>query len=418
MSTTSFMIRNVTLLDGTGRAPVADQAVVVDGRRIAWVGPTGQAPAVADQTVVDGTGHTLLPGLINCHVHLCNDGAADLFAQVREDSIPIATLRGARWALLTLESGVTTVRDCGAASGIAIELAKAIEQGFIPGPRMKVAGRVITMTGGHGHFIGREADGPDAIRRATRTEIKEGAHFIKVMATCVVLTPGVTPTQTALLPEELDVVAQEAHNAGRRVATHAIGNAGIKNALRAGIDSIEHGFYLDDEALDLAVAKGAFLVPTLLAISQITANGVAGGIPDWVVRKAEQEAGKQRESYKAAVDSGMKIAAGTDAGTPFNRHEDLALEMGLMVEYGLSPMQAILAATRNAAENLDVLDSVGTVELGKLADLILVAGDPTQDIGAMRQVAFVAKEGVVYRNDVTAGGDPAYGGGVAIGGVR
>lgn len=418
MSTTSFMIRNVTLLDGTGRASVADQAVVVDGRRIAWVGPADQAPAVADQAIVDGTGHTLLPGLINCHVHLCNDGAPDLFAQVLEDSVPIATLRGARGALLTLESGVTTVRDCGAASGIAIELAKAIEQGFIPGPRVKAAGRVITMTGGHGHFIGREADGPDAIRRATRAEIKEGAHFIKVMSTGGVLTPGVTPTQTALLPEELDVVAQEAHNAGRRVATHAIGNAGIKNALRAGIDSIEHGFYLDDEALDLAVAKGAFLVPTLLAISQITANGIAGGIPDWVVGKAAHEAGKQRESFKAAVDSGMKIAAGTDAGTPFNRHEDIALEMGLMVEYGLSPMQAILAATRNAAENLDVLDSVGTVEVGKLADLILVAGDPTQDIGAMRQVAFVAREGVVYRNDVTAGGDPAYGGGAAIRGAH
>lgn len=417
MSTTSFMVRNVTLLDGTGRAPVADQSVVVEGRRIAWVGPTDQAPAVADHAVVDGTGHTLLPGLINCHVHLCNDGAADLFAQVMQDSIPIATLRGAHGALLTLESGVTTVRDCGAANGIVIELAKAIDRGFIPGPRVQAAGRVITMTGGHGHFIGREADGRDGVRTATRAEIKEGAHFIKVMSTGGVLTPGVSPTQTALLPEELEVVAQEAHNSGRRVATHAIGNAGIKNALRAGIDSIEHGFYLDDESLDLAVSNGAFLVPTLLAVSQITANGIAGGIPDWVVSKAEQEAAKQRESFKAAVDSGMKIAAGTDAGTPFNRHEDMALEMGLMVEYGLSPMQAILAATRNAAENLDVLDSVGTVEVGKLADLILVAGDPIQDIGAMAQVTFVAKDGVVYRDDATAGHDPAYGRGVPVAGV-
>lgn len=414
MTTTSYMIRNVTLLDGTGRRPpVPDQAVVVERRRIAWIGPSDHAPTVTDPMVVDGEGHTLLPGLINCHVHLCNDGPADVVSQVREDSVPIATLRGARGALLTLESGVTTVRDCGAASGIAIELAKAIEDGLIAGPRIKAAGRVITMTGGHGHFIGREADGRDAVRRATRAEIKDGAHFIKVMATGGVLTPGVTTTQTALLPEELEVVAQEAHNSGRRVATHAIGNAGIKNALRAGIDSIEHGFYLDDEALDLAVAQGAFLVPTLLSITQITANGVAGGIPDWLVLKAEQEADRQRESFKAAVDSGMKIAAGTDAGTPFNRHEDLALEMGLMVEYGLSPTQAILAATRDAAENLDVLDSVGTVEVGKLADLILVPGDPTQDIAAMRQVAFVAKDGVVYRNDVTAGGDPAHGRGVA-----
>lgn len=417
MTDTSFMIRNVTIVDGTGRAPAADWAVVVEGRHIVWVGPTDQAPTVADQAIVDGLGHTLLPGLINCHVHLCNDGAADLFAQVRQDSVPIASLRGARGALLTLQSGVTTVRDCGAANGVAIELAKAIEEGLIPGPRIKAAGHVITMTGGHGHFIGREADGRDAVRRAARAEIKAGAHFIKVMSTGGVLTPGVTPTQTALLPEELEVVAQEAHNAGRRVATHAIGNAGIKNALRAGIDSIEHGFYLDDEALDLAVAQGAFLVPTLLAISRITTNGIAGGIPDWVVRKAEQEAGRQRESFKAAVDSGMKIAAGTDAGTPFNRHEDLALEMGLMVDYGLSPMQAILAATRSAAENLDVLHSVGTIEVGKLADLILVTGDPTVDIGAMRQVTFVAKDGVVHRNDVNRDGSPAHQRGVALGGA-
>lgn len=416
MGRTAFMVRNVMLLDGTGRAPVADQAVVVDGQRFAWIGPTDQAPTFAGEVIVDGTGHTLLPGLINCHVHLCNDGAPDLFTQVREDSIPIATLRGARGALLTLESGVTTVRDCGAANGVAIELAKAIDRGLITGPRVKAAGRVITMTGGHGHFIGREADGPDAVRAATRAEIKQGAHFIKVISTGGVLTPGVTPTQTALLPEELDVVAQEAHNSGRRVATHAIGNAGIKNSLRAGIDSIEHGFYLDDEALDLAVAKGAFLVPTLLAISQITGNGIAGGIPDWVADKAEREAAKQRESFKAAVDSGMKIAAGTDAGTPFNRHEDLALEMALMVQYGLSPMQAILAATRNAAENLDMLDSVGTVEVGKLADLILVAGEPTKDIAALRRVTFVAKDGIVYRNDLTAIDDSVNGRNAAVGG--
>lgn len=400
MRRTFFMIRNVTLLDGTGQEPVSDQTVVVEGQRIAWVGPTEHAPAVAEEAIVDGSGHTLMPGLINCHVHLCSDGAPDLMAQVLADTVPLATLRGARAALLSLQSGVTTVRDCGAASGIAIELAKAIELGQIPGPRVKAAGRVITMTGGHGHFMGREADGRDAVRTATRAEIKGGAHFIKVMSTGGVLTPGVAPTQTALLPEELDVVAQEAHNAGRRVATHAIGNAGIKNALRAGIDSIEHGFYLDDEALDLAVAKGAFLVPTLLAIRQIIQNGVEGGIPTWVVEKAEKEAQQQRESFKAAVKSGMKIAAGTDAGTPFNRHDDMAMEMALMVDYGLSPMQAILAATRNAAENLDVLHSVGTIEVGKLADLILIAGQPTENIDAMRRVAFVTKGGAIHRNDL------------------
>lgn len=399
---TGFLVRDVTVIPCTGADPLPEYAVAVEGRRIAWMGPTSQAPGFSEDRVVEGGGCTLLPGLINCHVHLCNDGSADLFAQVRDDSVPFATLRGARGARLTLESGVTTVRDCGAADGIALELAKATEQGFIPGPRIKAAGRVITMTGGHGHFIGREADGPDAVRRATRAEIKEGAHFIKAMATGGVLTPGVSPAQTALLPEELAVVAQEAHNAGRRVATHAIGNAGIKNALRAGIDSIEHGFYLDDEALELAVATGAFLVPTFLAIRRIVENSAGCGIPDWVVRKAEGEADRQRESFKAAVDSGMRIAAGTDAGTPFNRHTDMAAELALMVEYGLSPTQAITAATRHAAENVDSLDSVGTVEVGKLADLILIDGDPLRDIEAMAHVVFVTKDGVVHRDDLPA----------------
>ena len=273
---------------------------------------------------------------------------------------------------------------------------------MIAGPKIKAAGRVITMTGGHGYFIGREADGVDGVRKATRAEIKAGAHFIKAMATGGVLTPGVDPTQTAFQIEELEAVAQEAHKAGRRTACHAIGNAGIKNALRAGIDSIEHGFYLDDEAIELFLKNGAFLVPTLIAVEQIVKNGEARGIPDWVVRKAAAEGEHHQASFKAAVKSGMKIAAGTDAGTPFNPHGDLNLELALMVEYGLDPMQALVAATRNAAENLAILDSVGTIEVGKIADLMMVRGDPLQDITAMQQVVFVAKHGRVYRDDLSA----------------
>lgn len=406
MTLTSFLLRDVTIVDGTGAAPVPGQALVVEGRRIAWQGPSESAPSTSSEAVVEGGGRTVLPGLINCHVHLCHDGAPDLFAQVMSDSIPVATLRAARSARETLQSGVTTVRDCGAADEIVIELAKAVERGMVPGPRIQAAGRVITMTGGHGHFIGREADGADAVRRAVRMEIKAGAGVIKVMATGGVLTPGVSPTQTALLPEELAVVAQEAHNAGRRVCTHAIGGTGILNALRAGIDSIEHGFYLDDETLDLAVSQGAFLVPTMLAVDRIVRNGLARGIPAWVVDKAEREAQKQRESFAAAVSSGMKVAAGTDAGTPFNDHTDLALELALMVEHGLAPMQALVAATQHAAENLGLLHEIGTLEVGKLADLVVVDGDPSTDITATGRVALVVKDGVVCRDEL-AGTGPA-----------
>lgn len=404
MTTTSFLLRNVTVVDGTGSPPVPGQAVVVEGRRIAWIGPEGSAPSTAPENVVDGGGRTVLPGLVNCHVHLTADGAPDLFAQAAGDTVPLATLRAARSAVQTLQSGVTTVRDCGAADDVVVELAKAIDRGLVPGPRVQAAGRVITMTGGHGHFIGREADGPDEVRKATRAEIKAGAAVIKVMATGGVLTPGVKPTQTALLPEELAVVAQEAHNSGRRVTTHAIGRSGIHNALVSGIDSIEHGFYLDDELLDIAVAQGTFLVPTILAVDGIVRNGQAAGIPGWVVEKAEQEAAKQRESFAAAVSSGMRIAAGTDAGTPFNRHGDLALELALMVEHGLSPMQTLVAATRAAAENLGMAHDIGTLEVGKLADLVLVDGDPLADITATGRVVLVVKDGVVHRDELTGTG--------------
>jgi imidazolonepropionase-like amidohydrolase len=220
------------------------------------------------------------------------------------------------------------------------------------------------------------------------------------MATGGVLTPGVTPTQTALQPDELAEIAREAHNAGRRTACHAIGNEGIKNAIRAGIDSIEHGFYLDDEALELAVNRGTFLVPTLIAVNQIVDHRGIGGTPDWVVDKAESESGHHRESFAAAVRSGMNIAAGTDAGTPFNPHTELPAELQLMVDYGMRPMDAIVAATRNAARNLDLDHDLGTVKVGKLADLIIVEGDPSADIKVIKQVRFVMKEGKVYRSDV------------------
>lgn len=402
----STVIRNVTLLDGTGATPVPGQALIVEGRRISWIGPEAQLPEGSAGRAVDGQGGTIMPGMINCHVHLTNDGSPDLFGQVERDSVTVSALRGYLNLQATLESGVTSVRDCGAANGIALDLARAVDDGLVQGPRIRAAGRVITMTGGHGHFIGREADGPDGVRQATRAEIKAGAHFIKAMATGGVLTPGVVPTQTALQLDELEQVAREAHNAGRRAACHAIGNEGIKNAIRAGIDSIEHGFYLDDEALELALDRGTVLVPTLIAVNQIVNNGKTGAMPDWVVEKAESESGHHRESFAAAVRSGMKVAAGTDAGTPFNPHTYLAQELALMVDYGMRPMDAIVAATRNAAENLGLAPDVGTLEVGRLADIVVVDGDPSSDITAAGRVRFVMKDGTVARDDL---GVPAAG---------
>jgi imidazolonepropionase-like amidohydrolase len=399
----TLLITNARLVDGTGAPARPDWAVLVGAQRtIEWIGPAASAPSVAAGSILDAGGDTVLPGLINSHVHLCSDAGPDFARQIERDSIPLSTLKAARMAEQTLACGVTSVRDCGAASGVVVELARAVDAGLVTGPRIVAAGRVITMTGGHGHYIGREADGVDAVRRATRTEIKNGADFVKLMATGGVLTAGVSTAQTALLQEELSAAVQEAHNSGRRTTAHAIGAAGIKNALRAGVDSIEHGLHLDDEGLQLALDHGAFLVPTLTAISSLVEAGPDGGLDPWVFEKATQESERSRASFVAAVRSGLKIAAGTDAGTPFNPHTGLVRELELMVRYGLTPGEVVVAATRNAAVNLDIAHRTGTVEVGRCADLLLVEGDPTADISVLSRVRLVVKDGTVVHRPVAA----------------
>lgn len=399
-----MLIRNGRVFDGVdGSLSEPGRSVSVEGDRIAWIGPDADAPH--DDVVIDAGGRALLPGLIDGHVHLAHDGIGDLATQAREDTHTIASLRAARNARLTLHSGVTTVKDLGAVDNIVIDLNHAIEQGIVPGPRIVAAGRVITMTGGHGHFIGVEADGVDAVRSATRGQLKLGAGTIKAMATGGVLTVEVKPTQSALLRAELEAIVEEAHHAGRRVSTHAIGREGIENSILAGVDTIEHGFYLDEELFALAIEHGTFLVPTLSAVSGIVNGGAHGECaPEWILRKAEVEFDRSREMFRNAVESGMRIAAGTDAGTPFNPHDQLVNEMIEMVRIGLSTSRTLLSATRDGAENTGMSESIGTLEPGKYADLIMVDGNPLERIEALRDLVFVMKGGTVYRDEFGAYG--------------
>ncbi|SMQ57673.1 Imidazolonepropionase [Agreia sp. VKM Ac-1783] len=394
-----WLVRNGRIFDGNdGRTTDAGRSILVDHGVIGWIGPDAEAPPV--DIVIDAAAGTIMPGLINSHVHLANDGAADLGAQVRSDSTATAAYRAAANALITLNAGITTVKDCGAADNVVIDLGRAIDTGIVPGPRVVAAGRVITMTGGHCYFMGVEADGVDAVRTAVRGQLKEGASFIKAMATGGVLTSEVKPTQTALLREELAVIVQEAHNAGRRVSTHAIGREGIENAILAGVDTIEHGFHLDAALFDLALDRGTYLVPTLAAIGNIVAEGANGTIPSWIVDKARAEEDRSISMFRAAVEAGVNIAAGTDAGTPFNPHDGLVDEIIAMVRIGLTPARALLSATRDGAVNAGLHATTGTLEVGKAADLIIVDGDPLEDITALRAIRFVAKAGTVYRNDL------------------
>ncbi|GAA2577288.1 amidohydrolase family protein [Dactylosporangium fulvum] len=371
-------------VDGT----VREATVTIHDGLISAVGPA--APPGA--TILDGTGMTLLPGLIDCHTHLCATATTDIIAQMTGDSPTRAAIHAVRNARSHLDAGVTTVRDCGALGGIAIEVSRAVDDGLVEGARVQAAGLVITMTGGHGYFLGREVDGVDEVRKATRLAVKEGAGFIKVMSTGGLLTPGVTAGRTAYAPEELKVLVGEAHNAGLRVATHAIGTEGIKNALRAGVDSVEHGFYLDDEAIELLLARDdVYLVPTLAGVECALASG--DRLAPWLRAKSEAVVADREASFRRAHAAGVRFAAGTDAGTPFNQHGGLAEEITLMARIGLSPAEALIAATRHAAANLGLADRIGTIEVGKVADLVLVEGDPLADLSALRRVRQVIQGG-------------------------
>jgi len=246
------------------------------------------------------------------------------------------------------------------------------------------------MTGGHGWFIGRQADGPDEVRKAVREQLRAGADCIKFTATGGVMTPGVDPRSASLTEEELRAGVEEAHKAFRRAAAHAQGTAGIRNAVRAGIDSIEHGIFMDDEVLEEMRVRGTFLVPTLAAPENIIKYGEAAGIPRYAVEKSESVREVHRESFRAAMRAGVRIAMGTDAGTPFNRHGENAEEIALMVACGMTPLDAITAATGAAAELLDLAHETGTIEQGKQADLLIVEGDPLEDIRTLCRTEAIA----------------------------
>jgi imidazolonepropionase-like amidohydrolase len=380
----------VTLFDG--RKVRTRAGILTSDGAVEWVGAHARAPRAARAALeVDGTGKTLTPGLIDCHVHLCWDGSPDFAAESREMTEARAALKAARNARRNLERGVTTVRDLGAMSHAVIDLARAIEEGMVAGPRVVAAGRPLTITGGHGHSIfAREVDGADALRKAVREEIRAGALVIKLIATGGVLTPGIGADFTAFTPEELDAAVDEARKWGRPVAAHAIGAGGIAGSVLAGVDSIEHGSQIAVEVSRMMKANGTFHVPTISAVRGILEH--ADEVPGYAAEKASAIAGQARDSFRRTVRAGVRIALGTDAGTPFNPHGNGPLEVVRMVEWGLTPLRALRAATADAADLLR-MGAVGRVEPGRFADLVLYDADPLDAIEAVLKPALVMKAG-------------------------
>jgi len=351
--------------------------------------------------VYDVAGATVMPGMIDCHVHLLFQPAALQERLLTPPSLQL--FQGARNAVETLDAGVTTVRDAG---GTPQGFKMAVERGLIPGPRMRIAVSMLSQSGGHGdatmpsgvrarvpwgpEFPENICDGPDEVRRAARAMLRAGADFIKLCSTGGVLSPTDEPGHTQFSPDEIAVAVEEARAAGKTVMSHAQATQGIKNAVRAGVESIEHGVFLDDEAIAEMVRRGTFLVPTLVAPVWVVRNAERnpGSILPQSLRKSREVMEDHRVSFARAAAVGVRIAMGTDSGVGPHGHN--AEELELMVAGGMTPMQAIVATTKTAAQCVHMAADVGTLEPGKLADLLVVDGDPLADIRILQDRARLA----------------------------
>ena len=410
---TQSLIFNGTLIDGRGGPPIADGAVLVEEGRIVAAGARASVTARPDATAIDARGGWILPGLIDTHVHVMLEGLN--IPRMLTTPFSYNFYKALSHMRRTIDAGITTVRDAG---GADLGLKQAQADGLIVGPRMQISVTALSITGGHGDgwmpsgfsldlfppypgMPDNKCDGVEEVRRKVREVLRAGAEVIKVCSTGGVLSPTDHPEFTQFTEEELRVMVQEgAYRRGIKVMAHAQSAEGIKNAVRAGIHSIEHGIYLDDEAIDLMLAHGTFLVPTLLApLSVLEQAETTGNMPEYGVRKARETIEIHSESIAKAHQAGVAIAMGTDAGVM--PHGTNLRELGLMVNVGLSPMEAIVATTKVAAECLGWQDRIGTLERGKLADVVVAATDPLADVRALEKtenIVLVMQEGKVVKD--------------------
>jgi imidazolonepropionase-like amidohydrolase len=404
------------LFDATSEAVRDNMVVVIEGERITRVGTAAEISIPSGAEVVDLSGAWVLPGLIDCHTHLSY--RADQYDPIFE--VKLTPFDLGFYAVVnanrTLQAGFTSVRDVSSPPFLAVDLRRTIDEGFIPGPRVVASGPGISSTGGHGDMNGFApavsnemypaehdfaiVDGADQMRHVVRAQIKYGVDVIKIMATGGVLSQGDKPGAEQLTPEEMKAAVEEAHRAGRKVAAHAHGTEGIKDAVRAGVDSIEHGSLIDAEGIELMKAHGTYLVADIYNDDYILGKAIEFGLPKENVEKEKMVGRLQRENFAKAVAAGVKIAFGTDAGV--YPHGDNAKQFHYMVKFGMTPAGAIRAATSSAAALIDRATDVGTLEAGKYADLIAVTASPLDRVEVLEHVAFVMKGGKVYKDEVGA----------------
>lgn len=400
-------VRAGVLIDGTGAAPLKNAVILLQGERIVSVGAGLAIPAGAE--VIDLSSKTVLPGFIDCHTHLTSQNGS-------ERTIDRASATGADYSLVgainakrMLMAGFTTVRDLGSTGFADIAVKHAIERGDFPGPRMFVSLFIISATGGHGDPTDGDnafmevtspngvANGADELRAKVRWLVKYGADQIKFSATGGGLSKNDNPQSQTYSDEEMKALIDEAHRLKHKVATHAHGTDGIKAAVRAGVDSVEHGIYLDEEACRLMVEHGTYFVPTLWIVDEYFDRYKIWNIPPYAHAKISAFIPIAKKSVDMAIRMHVKIALGTDAGV--GEHALAAKEFASYVQHGLSPMESIKAGTSNAAKLIGHYEDFGSVEAGKYADLVAVDGDPLQDIKTLQSVKFVMKQGAVYKKE-------------------
>lgn len=401
-----IVYKDVDLINGCDNRVEKNTNVVVEGNKISYVGSDIGIPE--DARVIEAKGQTLMPGLIDCHVHLDLGAEMDFPGQMLEEPAAMCIVRATERLGRYLPAGFTTIRVNGGLEHMATSLRDAVKNKIIKGPRIVAAGKYLSITGGHGQFFKTwvsvedslvdMVDGPEEIRKAIRTQIANGVDVIKFFNTGGVMDSASNPNGQEYTDEELSTIVSEAKKGGKRTSTHAHGVMGIKSAIKAGVDSIEHASMLDDECIEMLKESDSFIVPTLSPLHWIIAKGNDGGLPDYVMNKAKDLSEVAKNSFRMAYESKVNVAMGTDSGTPFNFHGKNALELELMTKNGMSPIDAIITATKKSAENLGLADSIGTIEVGKLADLILIDGDPLSDITLLQnesKIKVVMKEGEV-----------------------
>lgn len=394
-----------TLVDGTGKEPISDGRILVEDGRVVDVGPAEAVDAPDDAEHVDHSDATVIPGLIDAHLHLKGTRSMEPFDWLQE-STELNTARATADVRTLLETGFTAIRDVGSEAGLPIR--RAIDDGTIPGPRVFTSGSSFSQTAGHGdrHYLPYEwatsddaggsqiVDGADECRKGARERIREGADLIKIMTTGGVLSEKDAPSQSQFTDEEIRAFTEEAHRVGIPVASHAQGAPGIKSALRNGVDTIEHGFYIDQECLDLFEETGAIFVPTLAIMHRLVTRGEEFGVPEYGLEKARNASEAHFDATRRAYEAGVPIALGTDfLGPEPMAHGENALEAELLVEeVGMSEHEAIVAGTGTAAETVPV-DDIGTLTVGNHADIVAYEDSPLSDISNLYETTAVYKGG-------------------------